>query len=120
MPCCYRIFFHDAVGDIVGRQDFEAEDDGMALTIATLLFDACSDVSHNFELWESTRLVNESYFARAQAIGRQLSTQRQAAVARTEEQLRDSQWAVASSKRLLEQLRHMTDGGGRGSEHRRR
>jgi|SRR5437879_2959300 len=53
----YRLYFK-ALGSIVGRQDFEAEDDAAAQRIAAVLFDACSDRSQNIELWQGERLLS--------------------------------------------------------------
>ena len=50
----YRLYFK-ALGSIVGRQDFEADDDAAAQRIAAVLFDACSDRSQNIELWQGER-----------------------------------------------------------------
>jgi len=53
----YRLYFLDAAQGIAARDEFEAENDETATTIAGLLYDACSDVSSGFELWQSTRRV---------------------------------------------------------------
>src|SRR5438270_831054 len=53
----YRLYFK-ALGSIVGRQDFGAEDDAAAQRIAAVLFDACSDRSQNIELWQEERLLS--------------------------------------------------------------
>jgi len=96
----YRIFFR-AQGAIVGRDDFEAESDEIATTIAEALCDACSDGCDGFELWQGSRAVNARHASLVQVDGARLTAQTQEAVVQHEELLRDSQWAVAKSRRLL-------------------
>lgn len=104
MGTCYRVYFRGRKDDILGRQDLEAEDDRAALQLADLLCDACSDVAGGVEVWQGTRRVDLASPAphAAEALG----AQTQERVIELEERLRDSRWAVARSRRLLEQLRH--------------
>jgi hypothetical protein len=105
----YRIYFRHQRGGVVGREDFDAEDDRVALGFAVALCEACSDVCDSFELWQGVRLVGTTRgrdFPNADA--RLLSAKTQAAIVEREERLRDSKWAVARSRRLLERLqRHI-------------
>lgn len=52
----YRLYFW-AAGRIVGRQDFDAEDDRAAGAISAQLFDACSDKCEGYDLWSGQRRV---------------------------------------------------------------
>jgi hypothetical protein len=106
----FRIYFRHRVNGIVGRDEFEAEDDGAALAFAEVLCDACSDVCDSFELWQGVRLVgacNGGDCAKLDAP--QLNAKTQTAAAEHEERLLDSKWAIARSRRLLERLRHQID-----------
>lgn len=80
----------------------DAEDDGIAVALASQLFDACCDVAAGFELWHGPRLVATSY-ARQQRAGDagSINAETQASVARYEELLRDSRWTIAKSQKLL-------------------
>lgn len=49
------IYFLDAGRHIAARDEFQAENDETAITIACLLYDACSDRSSGFELWRGAR-----------------------------------------------------------------
>jgi len=41
----FRLYFLNETGRIAAREEFQAEDDQRAITITSLLFDACSDRS---------------------------------------------------------------------------
>jgi hypothetical protein len=99
----YRVFFRCRAGVIVGRQDLlDPEEDGTALAVASRLFDACCDVAAGFELWQGPRLVATSYARRLQnGDAASINAETQASVARYEELLLDSSWAIAKSQRLL-------------------
>jgi hypothetical protein len=56
----YRLLLLDASGAIVGRDDFEAEDDPGAVLIAQTLYDACSDRCARFELRQNGRRLDVS------------------------------------------------------------
>ena len=52
----YRIYFFGETA-IVGRHDFTADNDQIAIQIAHVLFDACSDDCRSFDLWQGARLI---------------------------------------------------------------
>jgi hypothetical protein len=54
---CYRLYLLNAAQRLAARNQFEAENDETAITIAGLLSDACSDLSSGFELWQGARRV---------------------------------------------------------------
>jgi hypothetical protein len=126
----YRIYFRHRREGIVGRDDFEAEDDRAALGFGETLCDACSDVCDSFELWQGVRHLGtrkarrsrvwpKSWALSASAMGARLgefpqvnawhlNAKTQAAVAEVEVRLLDSKWAVAQSRRLLARLRQQS------------
>ena len=101
---CYRLYFK-ALGSIVGRQDFEAEDDAAAQRIAAVLFDACSDRSQNIELWQGERLLSLDLPGRGAGLDSLCEAHQEIAV-NTEEIIVRSEWAIAASQRLLDQLKN--------------
>ena len=100
----YRLYFK-ALGSIVGRQDFEAEDDAAAQRIAAVLFDACSDRSQNIELWQGERLLSLNLPGRGAGLDSLCEAHQEIAV-NTEEIIVRSEWAIAASQRLLDQLKN--------------
>jgi hypothetical protein len=52
----YRNYFRNSNG-IVGRDEFDAPNDDVALTIAARVFDAVRDRCTSFELWEGAREI---------------------------------------------------------------
>lgn len=53
----YRLYFIDGKGSFQARQDFTAESDADAVTISSLLWQACSDCYRGYELWDRGRCV---------------------------------------------------------------
>lgn len=103
----YRIYFRHRKDGIVGRDDFEAEDDRSGMAIAAVLCDACGDVCDSHEPWQGVRRVNvRCDDAGARAGRRRFDMKVQEAAAKREEWLRESDWAIARSRRLLRRLRH--------------
>jgi hypothetical protein len=98
----YRIYFRTAPGLIAGRDDFLAADDTSALIIANMLADACADICEEFELWDGVRRVDEPRAPKPKP--RRSTESAQDTVVEREIALRDSNWAVARSKRLLARL----------------
>ncbi|HEY3919447.1 MAG TPA: hypothetical protein VGL83_16785 [Stellaceae bacterium] len=88
---------------IRGCQEFEAQDDIAALTVASLIYEACSDICDLYELWEGTRHIDQSKFhclPSASAI----RAKAQAAAVEAEEALLNSGSIIAQSRRLLARL----------------
>ena len=100
----YRLYFLNAAQRIAARDEFEAENDETANTIAGLLSDACSDLSPGFELWQSARRVVPDVKKQAAAHPNQSSTaitlQLQSLVLEREEIIQQSHWLIAKSARL--------------------
>ena len=51
----YRVYFKNRYGFLIGRDDFDAQDDDYAMGIARTLRNACSDICHSFELWQKRK-----------------------------------------------------------------
>lgn len=102
----YRLYLQGRLG-IIGRFDFYAENDVMALEIGSAICEACSDLCDRFEVWDHDRQV----VRQAPLASRRLSD---AAVemrtVETEERLLASGWAVARSRRLLERYQTLRRG----------
>ena len=97
----YRIYFREASG-IVGRHDFVAWDDQEAILIGDILCDACSDRCSSFEVWEGGHRIVAPRAPRS--LPDAFSDKRQAVAIEHEDAVQRSQWAIASSKRLLQRL----------------
>jgi hypothetical protein len=103
----YRTYLFAGSGSFEGRDEFEADDDRSAMMMAELLCDACSDVCKSFELSQGVRRVDASFRKAAPfpSVGaEQITAMMQTSLMRSEEAMRDSQWAVARSKRLVERI----------------
>jgi hypothetical protein len=106
----YRIYFLTAGGRIEGREDFEAMDNGVALTIADRLYEACSDTSPAYELWKGTDCLLSARVdspARPSPSLAQVTAQMQESLLLKEEAISRSQWRIAHSKRLLARIERL-------------
>jgi hypothetical protein len=110
----YRLYSLNAAQRIIARDEFEAEDDETAITIAGLLYDACSGLSPGFELWQGARRVVPDVKKQAAAHPNQgviaTALQLQSVVLR-EETLQQSQWVIARSKRLSARVDELRKAG---------
>jgi hypothetical protein len=104
----YRVFLREASG-IVGRHDFVAWDDHEAVAMADILCDACSDRCSSFEVWAGGHCIITPRAPRSLAGIEGIQERRQEAVIEHEDAIQRSQWAIASSKRLLERLTELRD-----------
>lgn len=109
MAPSFRIYFRGPEGVILGRDDFEAEDDRAAMAIAAALGRTCSDVCSRVELWQGSRRVEAAVPAPAMAAAERLTAAMLDALEQVEDRLRDSGWAVAKSRRLIEETRRRTE-----------
>lgn len=101
----YRVYFRSHAGTILGRDDFEAEDDRSAQVIAGSLGDACSDISRSFDLWQGARRVVTVHNAVSPETGTgRLNDQVLMRVIERQKILQRSGWAVGRSTRLRERL----------------
>ena len=91
------------VEEIIGRHDFEADGDPTAVQMAQALFDVCSDTCQSFDLWRSSKHISVPRLFRSLSFA-ELSEVSQERVIQTEEQIAQSAWLVAKSRRLLEYL----------------
>ena len=105
----YRVFFRRGDG-IVGRLDFDAADDKTAAVMAKVLCGACSDLCGSFDLWQGARCVTPTTAPSDFSLREQAIMERsQDAIVACEEAIQRSEWAIASSKRLLERLAQLRD-----------
>jgi len=101
----YRVYLRQADGVIIGRHDFAADDDDEGLKVAAILFDACSDLSTDYELWHGTRRVDGiAPSSRPRISLGSLVEKHERSAAQCAEVLRRSEWAVAKSLRLSQRL----------------
>jgi len=98
----YRIYFF-GVEEIIGRHDFEADNSPTAVHMAQALFDVCSDTCRSFDLWQGSKHISVPRLLRSLSFA-ELSAASQERVIQTEEQIAQSEWLVAKSRRLLEYL----------------
>jgi hypothetical protein len=98
----YRIYFFGAQ-EVIGRHDFEADNNTIAIQMAQALFDACSDNCQLFDLWQGTKRISIPRLFQPTSFA-ELSAASQERVMQTEEQIAQSEWLVAKSRRLLAQL----------------
>jgi hypothetical protein len=105
----YRVYLYSESGSFQGRDEYEAEDDRAAMAIAEMLCDACSDMCETFEVWDGVRRVDPSFskLPCPSVSAEQVGAMAQASLLRREEAMRDSHWAVARSKRLIERMEHL-------------
>jgi hypothetical protein len=98
----YRVFFRNG-RSIVGRHDFTADNDQVAVTTADILCDACSDRCDSFEVWNGDhRVIGLTLHSPRSAdviLGRSQET-----IVECEEMIQQSEWAIASSEKLLKRL----------------
>ena len=103
----YRIYLRDHLLMICGRDDFDAEGDDTAIAIAGILADACSDRCGSFEVWQGTRLVSGVLALSPRprvALSELAGGVAQSVVIDREIAIKDSMFAIASSRRLLKKL----------------
>lgn len=96
----YRLYFW-AAGRIVGRHDFDAEDDRAAGAISAQLFDACSDNCEAYDLWSGQRRVPIAGPPLKRVSLDVLSAIHQETIVEVAKAISRSQWSVAQSRRLL-------------------
>lgn len=53
----YRLHLVDEAGAIQAREEFIAPNDDVALIVANMVYRACSDTCHSYELWQVDRRV---------------------------------------------------------------
>ena len=99
----YRLYFTTPLGSIIGRHDFDVDDDAAATRVAGALFDACSDSCASLDLWQGTRRIRVPDRHRSPGLA-DLSEDLQEVAVKTEEMIVRSEWAITGSRRLIERL----------------
>lgn len=102
----YRVYLYSGSTVMQGRNEFQAEHDVAAMTVAEHLRDACSDLCDTFELWDGARRVDVSFSKLPQpsVTVEQISFRTQTVLIQCEEAIRNSHWAVARSQRLIDRM----------------
>jgi len=107
----FRLYFLDTKLQIAARDDFEAEDEELAVTIARLLYDACSDRSAGFELWRGTHRLTPGRTEEPVNRGAgELGSELQNIILEREEIPANSHWAIARSERLRARITELQSG----------
>jgi hypothetical protein len=102
----YRILLRKRVGgDVVGRADYQSDDDTMALVIGAALFEICSDVAKQYELWRGDDLLAASGKIDITSLLSNLPHGHKQTVVDAAMAMRDSGWAIAKSNQLRETLK---------------
>jgi len=99
----YRMYFL-IWGQIQGREDFEAADDVAAIRIAGVLYDTCSDVCDGLDLWQGKRQLHARQPHHQKASLSDLIEAHQRVAIQKEEDISQSRWMIARSRRLIEAL----------------
>ena len=105
----YRVFLRNGP-NIVGRHDFTADNDQAAVTTADVLCDACSDRCDSFEVWSGARCIagRTPHSPRSVDV---IIGRRQQAVIDIEDAIQRSEWAIASSQKLIGRLDELRASG---------
>ena len=83
--------------NLVGSQQFAAEDTMSARFVAAAIFEACGRDCDSYELWENAYRIDTALPLSA----RMVTGWRQAQLITTEEAILKSKWAIARSEQLL-------------------
>ena len=105
----YCIYLYGTSGSMLGRHEFQAENDRSAMAVAEQLWDACSDVSASFELWDGLRRVDADFSRMPcpSVSAEHIMMASQVSLVEHEETLRSSFWALARSERLLQRIHEL-------------
>jgi len=101
----YRYYLLNDRGAIMGRDDFDAQDDKTAVAVAELVSGTCSDQASSFELWRGTERVRAAKAPAHVPPKAACEEPVQQAAMDLELVLRDSRSKIAESRRLLRTLR---------------
>ena len=108
----YRLYLRDGEKGIVGRDDFDSDNDARALLVARMLRDACSDKCAGFELWQNTRRVDLPCPNWSKFSADEIHAKVESIVLDRELAIRASRWTISDSRRLLEQTRRLLNKAG--------
>jgi hypothetical protein len=97
----YRFYLLDAAGHIGAAEHFHASSDTEAHAIAIELWQACSDVYPDYEVWQGTRQVADRPHEKACGKLAEIVSIRQKNILDLEERLHDSFATLQSSAKLL-------------------
>lgn len=111
----YRLYLKNRSGLVVGREDFEAIDRAQALSIAAAIFNACSDIAADYELWMKDEQILSHKGGTGSGMRAALSDHQQQIVIDVELALRASNWLVADSQRLIQAIEKLNSAFGTGT-----
>jgi hypothetical protein len=103
----YRVYFLSRAGEIRNVDEFEADSDEVAVTIADQVHEAVSDLYEGYEVWHLSRCVarrGSREKPRPAQCHAEMTERMQASVLRREEILHGSETAFARSQKLLEKM----------------
>jgi hypothetical protein len=107
----YRVYFLGAPGDIRNVDEFVANDDSSALTLADGIHEAVSDLYAGYEVWQGSRRVFQCLHETARPfIPEHVVTEKlQSQMLKREEILYESRTAFARSRHLIERINELQD-----------
>jgi hypothetical protein len=101
----YRVYLLDDLAAIRAAESFSATEDGEAAHVAAVLFEACGDVFHGYELWRgSERIAPRPQPASASRGLEDVILSRQDIVLDLEDRLQRTFACVNQSRKLLERI----------------
>lgn len=109
-PVQYAVCFIDGDRRIIAMQMVRAESEEDALRMAAVLYDACSDRCESYEVWCGNVPVRTGTADLVPPAFKSLCNYAQNIVIEREIALRESQSAIAASKRLLAKLEELGAG----------
>jgi hypothetical protein len=106
----YRVYFLSRSGEIRNVDEFEADADEVAVTIADQIHDAVSDLYAGYEVWQLSRCIarrGSREKPQPALCHAEMNDRMQASLLRREEILHSSGTAFARSQKLLEKMRDL-------------
>jgi hypothetical protein len=97
----------DQFGLTVGREDFEAIDKAQALVIAAAIWNASSDIALGYELWGKDERILPPQESTAPGASEVLSDYERQTVIGTMVALRDSNWLITASEKLVREIERL-------------
>lgn len=100
----YTLRLFNDVGRMLAALDMQAMSDDEAAVAAAMVFDACSDLCAQYEIWSGTERIATIGIPMRPLTTADVNTHMQEMVADREIALRDSRCSISQSRRLLRKL----------------
>ncbi|HEY1876446.1 MAG TPA: PAS domain-containing protein [Rhizomicrobium sp.] len=100
----YRLYLKSWSNHTIGRADYDADDEAIALAIAAGIFDACSDIAAGMEVWKGPEMIFSSKQSALPGKSADLTGHQKRLITSTEIKLRDSGWQISKSRKLIEAI----------------